>query len=379
MAQIAVTILDPTSHRSAHLVETRLPVRDIIPPIAAQLRLPERATYQLFPLGSEHALPADESFAELGVPAGAELQLKPVRNPILKAILDKLYDEAKEYVEEQAWEFAKGKLEELLALDPTYPDPLALEAAVAAHAGALRSVPQGTPPTERLTPPSQSPRSQATSTPRPFAASASGMSRTTMPTAPSTPPSPANPGRAYQLTPEAAKRSGASCLGVTLMIVGVVVAGSLALVAARFFLPSFLDNMAARLGVALPGTVVLGTGDVQVTLRWTGDADLDLHVVDPNDEEIWFANAQSASGGELDVDANGSCEGLARPVENVYWPIGRAPAGTYEVYVQYYQLCDVTAPVDYEVTITLDGEVMDRINAQITNVGEQHPVSSFDY
>src|SRR3954463_5734705 len=117
MAQIAVTILDPSNKRSAHLVEARLPVRDVIPPIVSQLRLPEQATYQLLPLGNESALPAEKSLAEIGVPAGAELQIKPVRNQILKAILEKLYDEAKAYVEDQAWDLAKAKLESLFTLD----------------------------------------------------------------------------------------------------------------------------------------------------------------------------------------------------------------------------------------------------------------------
>ena len=370
MAQIAVTILDPSNFRSAHLIETRLPIREVIPPIVARLNLPERATYQLFSLGGDNALPADKTPAEIGIPAGAELQLKPVRNAILKAILDKLYDEAKGYIADQAWEFAKAKLEELLVLDPTYPDPLGLEAAVVAHAGALRSV----PPTEQLTP-----TPQPTSAARPFPTSTAGMAgagRATVAAIPTTPP---NAGRAYQLNPDAAKGSGASCLGITMMIVGVVVAGSIALTGAAIFLPGFLDDMASRLGIAFPGSVVLGTGDVQVTLRWAGDADLDLHVIDPNGEEIWFANTESASGGILDVDANGACEGLEHPVENVYWPTGVAPGGRYEVYVEYYQLCGVSVPVDYEVTIRLDGEVADRIDAQISTVGERHPVSSFDY
>lgn len=53
MAQIAVTILNPSNRRSAHLVETRLPVSEVIPPIVTRLKLPERATYQLFALGRE--------------------------------------------------------------------------------------------------------------------------------------------------------------------------------------------------------------------------------------------------------------------------------------------------------------------------------------
>src|SRR5690349_15886733 len=146
MAQIAVTILDPGNKRSAQLVETRLPIRDVIPPIVSQLRLPEQASYQLFLLGNENALPAEKSLAESGIPAGAELQLKPVRSQILKTILEKLYDEAKGYVEEQAWDSAKAKLEALFALDPYYPDPLALEKAVASHVAFMRTI----PPTEQF-------------------------------------------------------------------------------------------------------------------------------------------------------------------------------------------------------------------------------------
>ena len=32
----------------------------------------------------------------------------------------------------------------------------------------------------------------------------------------------------------------------------------------------------------------LGTGDVQVTLRWSSSADIDLHVFEPDGTEIWF-------------------------------------------------------------------------------------------
>jgi hypothetical protein len=49
------------------------------------------------------------------------------------------------------------------------------------------------------------------------------------------------------------------------------------------------------------------------------------------------------------------------------------------VSVTYYQDCGNPAPVDYEVTITLDGNVVDVIDAQITNVDEEHPVTIFQY
>jgi hypothetical protein len=76
-------------------------------------------------------------------------------------------------------------------------------------------------------------------------------------------------------------------------------------------------------------TVVLGTGDVQVTLEWDSNADLDLAVTDPTGEEVSFSNSgPTATGGELDVDSNVGCDDEGS-VENIFWPPGQAPAGEY--------------------------------------------------
>ena len=50
------------------------------------------------------------------------------------------------------------------------------------------------------------------------------------------------------------------------------------------------------------------TGQVQATLRWTGTADMDLHVIDANGEEIYFGASASSSGGELDLDKIPGCD-----------------------------------------------------------------------
>lgn len=43
---------------------------------------------------------------------------------------------------------------------------------------------------------------------------------------------------------------------------------------------------------------------LRVTLSWSGCNDLDIHLVEPRGEEIWWDNTQSRAGGFLDVDAN---------------------------------------------------------------------------
>jgi hypothetical protein len=105
-------------------------------------------------------------------------------------------------------------------------------------------------------------------------------------------------------------------------------------------------------------TVVLGTGDVQVTLEWDSDADLDLGVTDPTGEEVSFSNSgPTATGGELDVDSNVGCDGEGS-VENIFWPPGQAPAGQYTASVTGFTTdsCSQGAQAgDFVLTIRVAG------------------------
>ncbi len=106
-------------------------------------------------------------------------------------------------------------------------------------------------------------------------------------------------------------------------------------------------------------TVELGTGDIQITLRWNSTADLDLYVTTPDGSIISFGQPTSSDGGTLDVDANAACspvEIVSPPVENVFWPVGGAPSGTYSVQLNYFSECEGgTGPQDYTVEIKVDG------------------------
>jgi hypothetical protein len=170
--------------------------------------------------------------------------------------------------------------------------------------------------------------------------------------------------------------------GAILVVTGIVVigvVGALVSAANADYYPDEADtNPIVRTEEREPGPV-LGTGDVQITLRWDAPADLDLHVIDPNQEEIYYSHRSSRSGGQLDVDANPGCSPMmANPVENVFWPYGGAPGGWYGITVVYFADCgDNTGPVDYELTIRLDGQVYDVIRGTIYEVRESQPVTSF--
>ncbi|MDX1690192.1 MAG: hypothetical protein R3290_04115 [Acidimicrobiia bacterium] len=74
-----------------------------------------------------------------------------------------------------------------------------------------------------------------------------------------------------------------------------------------------------------------GHGDVQVQLIWPEEnVDLDLHVIEPDGFEIYYADRSSASGGWLDHD---NTFGAGTP-ENVFWE--DPPAGTYRVELVYF-------------------------------------------
>jgi hypothetical protein len=125
----------------------------------------------------------------------------------------------------------------------------------------------------------------------------------------------------------------------------------------------------------------VGTGDVQVSIAWSGASDIDLHVFDPAGEEIFYDNKQSASGGMLDLDSNAACAIDGRNAENVVWPAAGAPRGRYRVVVDYYDDCGV-AQTDWVVTVQVAGVEARTFNGSFTGIGATTPmleVASFTY
>jgi hypothetical protein len=102
----------------------------------------------------------------------------------------------------------------------------------------------------------------------------------------------------------------------------------------------------------------VGTGDIQVNVSWDVDNDLDLHVVGPNNVEIYYgARTDSATGGSLDLDSNAGCAIDSKRSENITYPSGRAPRGTYTVKVDYWANCPPRPlTTNYVVTVNVKGQ-----------------------
>ena len=101
------------------------------------------------------------------------------------------------------------------------------------------------------------------------------------------------------------------------------------------------------------------SSDVQISLIWNNYNDLDLHVVCPSGERIHGGNRESACSGELDVDANVRPD-TKKPVENVVWPEGKAPGGTYKAYVHHYKKHNKRRskdPTTFKVICNAGGEI----------------------
>lgn len=119
-----------------------------------------------------------------------------------------------------------------------------------------------------------------------------------------------------------------------------------------------------------------GDGDIKVTLFWDFPGDVDLHVDQPNGNELSFMNMDDSSngGGVLDVDNRQGGQGSA---ENAYW---RSPqAGTYTVRVVYYRADDMApngGPV--RVVVKVNGRQQE-FNINLNTEHEDRTVHSFNY
>jgi len=102
-----------------------------------------------------------------------------------------------------------------------------------------------------------------------------------------------------------------------------------------------------------------GSGDVRISLMWNNKNDIDLHVVEPGGEEIYYQHRGSRSGGVLDIDMNAGPPLRSPAVENVFWPDRAAPPGTYKIYVNHYSRHDSQDATPFTVRVLIKGRTTD--------------------
>jgi hypothetical protein len=126
----------------------------------------------------------------------------------------------------------------------------------------------------------------------------------------------------------------------------------------------------------------ISTGVVNVALIWNNRHDLDLMVVDPNGEEIYFLNKKSNSGGYLDIDMNASAsQRTGQPIENIKWDGDEPPAGRYQVFVIFYQEhADDQAldPTPFTLAISVRGQT-EEVSGTISSAQYRTPIKFHEF
>ena len=99
-------------------------------------------------------------------------------------------------------------------------------------------------------------------------------------------------------------------------------------------------------------TADLNSAEITIRLDWSKhscNTDIDLHVVDPYGERIYWKHMTSESGGYLDRD-----DTVGPGPEHIRW--SSAPMGTYKIYVHYYpNEAEDRSVTSYKVSVNADG------------------------
>ncbi len=110
----------------------------------------------------------------------------------------------------------------------------------------------------------------------------------------------------------------------------------------------------------------VGTGDLQISLSFDNEKDVDLYVIQPDGVIIYYAN----KGGHvidtvtglltylwgLDLDSNPGCNIDSINNENVFYPNSLIQTGTYQVWINMYNNCDPSIATTCIVTALDSGQ-----------------------
>lgn len=117
-----------------------------------------------------------------------------------------------------------------------------------------------------------------------------------------------------------------------------------------------------------------GSGNLKITLLWSFQGDIDLHVTQPNDSTIyWRRPKDSVTGGFLDVDNR---LGGVESAENIFWET--PPMGEYIVSLVYYgpsESSNVAESGICSVVVFQDGKTPLTYKVKMANVKEEKIVT----
>ena len=112
------------------------------------------------------------------------------------------------------------------------------------------------------------------------------------------------------------------------------------------------------------------SGPLTFRMTWTSAHDLDLHVIEPSGNEIYFGNTNSATGGSLDHDV------ICVPgTETIAWN-GTAPRGTYVFWGEFAQSCGASNTATFTISVSRGNSILSSQSVTFS-VGTQSQHFSF--
>lgn len=94
------------------------------------------------------------------------------------------------------------------------------------------------------------------------------------------------------------------------------------------------------------------TAKLRVSLAWFNYDDLDIHVIEPSGNRIYFGH----KCGKLDVDMNAGAGETREPVENVSWTSANLRDGVYKVIIDQWSRRE-TKDVGFELEVESNGQI----------------------
>ncbi len=107
-------------------------------------------------------------------------------------------------------------------------------------------------------------------------------------------------------------------------------------------------------------------GAIEVKLAFSNSKDVDLHVITPSGEHIFYDNRGGVYTDEfgdeisygLDVDSNAGCHIDNINKENIYIPAELVENGVYKVIVDMYSNCQPSIPTSWSIVARYQGELL---------------------
>lgn len=129
-----------------------------------------------------------------------------------------------------------------------------------------------------------------------------------------------------------------------------------------FSLEDEAGNVSARKTLVVQEAQVQ-RGKLEISLSWDLLNDIDLHVIQPDSEEIYYGHTMSDEGGYLDLDSNAGCAIDSVNNEHVIYPdTATILTGTYIVKVDFYSDCVGSGVTHYAVSARYNGELINPIS-----------------